>query len=471
MYKNQSKGYLKNIQTLAIVLKIADAVCIVSVLALATWVYTSTTWNNNYALLGLASAITFIAISETSALYRSWRGSPFREEFTWLLMTWTGTIAFLLLAAYATKTTADYSRVVLGIWLVGTPVAMGCWRAIVRTTLSKYRAKGYNTRTIAIFGAGETGMNVATTVAQSPWLGYRVLGFFDDRVPTPERTQINTELHGTFEDLLQLAYRKEIDAVYITLPLSAQQRIMDLTDKLADTTVSVYLVPEFFIYNLFHGQGNQWRNLGHLPTISLFDTPFLGADRLMKRFQDIILSITILAFISVPMVLIAIAVKATSAGPVLFKQRRYGIDGREIEVWKFRSMQVHQEEIVIQATKNDPRLTPIGGFLRRTSLDELPQFIHVFLGDMSIVGPRPHAVAHNEEYRPKVKGYMLRHAVKPGITGWAQINGWRGETDTLEKMNSRIEHDLWYIRNWSTWLDLKIVVLTVFRGFTGSTAY
>jgi putative colanic acid biosynthesis UDP-glucose lipid carrier transferase len=165
-------------------------------------------------------------------------------------------------------------------------------------------------------------------------------------------------------------------------------------------------------------------------------------------------------------------VKVSSPGPVLFKQRRYGIDGKEISVWKFRTMRVCEDgDHVPQATKKDPRITPLGSFLRRTSLDELPQFVNVLMGRMSIVGPRPHAVAHNELYRGQVKGYMLRHKVRPGITGWAQINGWRGETDTLDKMVNRIEHDLWYIRNWSLWLDLKIIVLTAVRGLTGMNAY
>lgn len=172
------------------------------------------------------------------------------------------------------------------------------------------------------------------------------------------------------------------------------------------------------------------------------------------------------------MVIIAAAVKFSSPGPILFRQKRYGIDGRPIEVWKFRSMQVMENDsIVVQATRNDNRVTPIGAFIRRTSLDELPQFFNVLLGDMSIVGPRPHAVAHNEQYRGQISSYMLRHKVKPGITGWAQVNGWRGETDTLDKMQKRVEHDLAYIHNWSLWWDLKIVFLTVFKGFIHKNAY
>ena len=192
----------------------------------------------------------------------------------------------------------------------------------------------------------------------------------------------------------------------------------------------------------------------------------------MKRMEDVFLSLTILGIISIPMLCIALGIKLTSRGPVLFKQDRYGMDGKKIKVWKFRSMRVMDNgEVVKQATKGDPRITPFGAFLRRTSLDELPQFFNVLQGTMSVVGPRPHAVSHNEEYRKKVAYYMLRHKMKPGITGWAQVNGWRGETDTVEKMEMRIKYDLEYIRNWSIWMDFKIVIFTLFRGFVGKNVY
>jgi putative colanic acid biosynthesis UDP-glucose lipid carrier transferase len=192
----------------------------------------------------------------------------------------------------------------------------------------------------------------------------------------------------------------------------------------------------------------------------------------LKRAEDLILGVAILAVAAIPMLLIACAVKWTSKGSILFKQRRYGLNGKVVYVWKFRTMTVSDDgETVMQAKKGDSRLTPIGAFLRRTSLDELPQFFNVLQGTMSIVGPRPHAVAHNEQYRWLIPGYMLRHKVKPGITGWAQVNGWRGETDTLEKMEKRVECDLEYMRNWSLWLDIKIVALTIFKGFYSKNAY
>ena len=211
-------------------------------------------------------------------------------------------------------------------------------------------------------------------------------------------------------------------------------------------------------------------SLVSIPAPSLHETPFYGVDGWVKRLEDLLMASLILLLI--PMLIIAAAVKLTSPGPVLFKQRRYGLNGSVVEVWKFRSMTVTEDgDRVIQAQKNDARITPLGAFLRRTSLDELPQFFNVLQGTMSVVGPRPHAVAHNEQYRGLIRGYMLRHKVKPGITGWAQISGWRGETETLDKMAMRVKHDLDYVKNWSLWLDLKIIFLTVFKGFVNKSAY
>jgi putative colanic acid biosynthesis UDP-glucose lipid carrier transferase len=214
-------------------------------------------------------------------------------------------------------------------------------------------------------------------------------------------------------------------------------------------------------------------NLGGLPIVSVFDTPMNSPlDGISKRIEDLILCAIILPLIAVPMLLIGIAIKFTSPGPVIFKQLRYGINGESIKIWKFRSMTVcENSDVIKQVTVNDARVTPLGGFLRRTSLDELPQFLNVLQGSMSVVGPRPHAVAHNEFYRKQIQGYMLRHKMKPGITGLAQVSGCRGETETIDKMEARIHYDLDYIRHWSIFLDLKIVVLTIFKGFVGDKAY
>lgn len=303
-------------------------------------------------------------------------------------------------------------------------------------------------------------------------MGLDLLGFFDDKQRDPIRladSKVRLPISGNLEQLVEQARAGQIDRVYITLPMRSEARIKWLVAQLSDTTVSVYIVPDVFVFELLHSRS---QNINGVPTISIFDSPMTGANTIIKRLEDVFLSSLILCFIAVPMLAISIAVKLSSPGPVFFRQKRYGIDGRSIEVWKFRSMRVMENGAdVVQATRGDNRITSVGAFLRRTSLDELPQFINVLLGDMSIVGPRPHAVAHNEQYRGQINSYMLRHKVKPGITGWAQVNGWRGETDTLDKMQKRVEHDLAYIHNWSLWWDLKIVFLTVFKGFIHKNAY
>ncbi|PRD35468.1 UNVERIFIED_CONTAM: wcaJ [Trichonephila clavipes] len=270
-------------------------------------------------------------------------------------------------------------------------------------------------------------------------------------------------------ELLQDARDGRYDHIYLALPLSEQACLHALITDLSDTASSVYLVPDVFTFDLLHSRTDM---IDGLPAISIYDTSFSLADQFLKRSLDIVVSLAGLLLISPILLSIAIAIKLTSPGPVFFKQTRYGLNGRPIKVWKFRSMQTMDDgPEVRQAQKNDSRLTPIGGFLRSSSLDELPQFLNVLGGSMSVVGPRPHAVAHNEMYRKLIPGYMLRHKVKPGITGWAQINGWRGETDTLEKMQKRIEFDIEYIRRWSIWLDIKIIWMTAFKGFLGENAY
>lgn len=241
--------------------------------------------------------------------------------------------------------------------------------------------------------------------------------------------------------------------------MRAEARIRTLLDELSDTTASVYIVPDFFVFELLHAR---WISMGGLPAVSVFENPLFGLDGAAKRVADISLAIGVLVVLGIPMLVIAALVKLTSPGPVFFQQRRYGLDGREIRVWKFRSMRTCDDgAIVKQATKGDARITKLGAILRKTSLDELPQFLNVLDGSMSLVGPRPHASAHNEQYRSLIRGYMLRHKVKPGITGLAQVNGCRGETETVDKMEARVRWDHQYIRSWSMWLDIKILFRTL----------
>jgi putative colanic acid biosynthesis UDP-glucose lipid carrier transferase len=274
---------------------------------------------------------------------------------------------------------------------------------------------------------------------------------------------------GTSDDLVRLCRQGSIDVVYVALPLRAEVRTAGVLNALSDTTVTVYMVADFLYYSLLRAQ---WSQVGGIPVVSLHNSPFEGVVAWVKRLEDLVIGGMIVLLALIPMAAIAVAIKVSSPGPIFFRQWRYGLCGKKIRILKFRTMNVCEDgPLVRQAAKNDSRITGIGRFLRRTSLDEFPQFFQVLTGEISLVGPRPHAVAHNEQYRSLIHGYMLRHIVKPGITGWAQVNGWRGETAELEKMEQRVRHDLEYIRNWNLLLDLKIILLTIFGNKKSRNAY
>lgn len=429
-------------------------------------------WDYSAVIAVLFALVIFHLTSDFGQLYSSWRGERIREELRKVSGTWTVSFAGVAIVDYLSPQITLLDGLGQLQWFSLVLTSLCSYRVLLRYSLYTLRRRGFNTRFVAIAGAGSLGRRLATNIACAPWMGLELAGFFDDTLHAPVSLgngNIKLPISGTLDYLVEQARAGKLDRVYITLPMRSESRIRWLVEQLSDTTASVYIVPDVFVFNLLHARA---QNIDGIPTISIFDSPMVGAAALVKRLEDIVLSSLILCLIAVPMLFIAAAIKFTSPGPVFFRQKRYGIDGRSIDVWKFRSMRVMENgATVTQATRNDSRITPLGAFLRRTSLDELPQFINVFMGDMSIVGPRPHAIAHNEEYRGQISSYMLRHKVKPGITGWAQVNGWRGETDTLEKMQKRIEFDLAYINNWSLWWDLKIVFLTLFKGFVHKNAY
>lgn len=422
-------------------------------------------------ILSAAAALTaFLILAEVVGLYRNWLGTPIQRELFTAVLVWIGTAGLLATAVLLSGYEMSLSRPELLRWLVLELSGLLGVRVVFRGIQQVLRASGIGTRNYAIVGINELGFELARNIEHSPDLGLKFVGFYDDRlqdrlpqIPTEFGSQI-----GNIDELVRLAHSGEISQIYITFPMRAEERINRVLNRLSDTTASVYVVPDFFVFELLH---SRWTQIGNLPAVSVFENPFYGVDGFVKRALDVVLGTALLIALAIPMLLIALAVKLTSRGPVIFRQNRYGQDGREIRVWKFRSMRVTENgQKIQQATLNDPRITKLGAFLRRTSLDELPQLINVIAGSMSLVGPRPHATAHNEQYRKLIPGYMLRHKVKPGITGLAQVNGWRGETDTDEKMQKRVEFDHKYIREWSPWLDIKILFQTVFTVLKGNNA-
>jgi putative colanic acid biosynthesis UDP-glucose lipid carrier transferase len=462
-------GIIKdNSNTFGIIYRLVDICVIHLAVYLSAFLY-DRPYTSEYFMLALLGALGFALIAESFGLYRSWRVSGFAEMTFYTFVSWACAGSLVVVGLFFTKMSTEYSRVVLAIWFVTGFLGLVLWRAIFKKFLHTMRLRGHNTRSIALFGLSEKGIRLANEARSRPEIGFKLDAIYDDRSIERLDAKYRSLIKGTTQDGIEAARNNEFDVIYIALPIKAQHRIQGMLEAFGDTTATVHVVPDLFMYCLMHGQMS---HLGDVQTISVYDNPMSGGIAAIKRFEDIVLSLIALTLLAIPLMLIACAIKFSSKGPVIFKQDRYGLNGRKIKVWKFRSMKVMENtEVVTQASKGDPRITKLGAFLRKTSLDELPQFINVLKGDMSVVGPRPHAVVHNETYRKLVSFYMLRHKVKPGITGWAQVNGWRGETDTTEKMKKRIEFDLEYIRNWSLWLDFKILVFTVLRSFNDKNAY
>ncbi|WP_231855165.1 undecaprenyl-phosphate glucose phosphotransferase [Candidatus Methylopumilus turicensis] len=380
-----------------------------------------------------------------------------------ILVSWLILASMLLTFALATHHLGFFDKYVMQIWLWLTPIcqiiAVFALRGIAPFIL---QIQG-PTRYAIIAGMNKQGISIAASLQNSEYNNTECLGFFDDRSADRLSVELDGEIQhpilGKITDITEYMQQHQVDIVYMSLPMENRPRIVKVLDELKDTTASIYFLPDIFLTDLIQGSVGQ---VDGIPVITLCETPFAGIDGLIKRVFDLLFSVAALILISPILLIISLGVKMSSPGPVIFKQRRYGLDGKEILVYKFRTMTVAEDgAVVVQATKQDQRITPFGRLLRKTSLDELPQFINVLQGRMSVVGPRPHAVAHNETYRKIIKGYMVRHKVRPGITGWAQVNGFRGETDTLEKMQSRIEYDIDYLRNWSAKLDIYIVLKTI----------
>ena len=376
-----------------------------------------------------------------------------------VVVNWSWVAGLLAVTALSTGYLREFPRQVLQVWLWLAPVADigGC--LLLRASAPwLLKLQGPRQRAIVV-GMNAQGMALADKLMASQLSRIEFVGFVDSRSLDRLKATPKKKLLGKLDDLADLIRSMDVNVIYLSLPMASQPRILHILDALKDTTVSIYFVPDMFVTDLIQGHSS---SVCGMPVISVCESPFRSLDGFLKRTSDIVFSLLILLLISPVLLAVAIAVRLTSPGPIIFKQRRYGLEGQEILVYKFRSMRVTEDgSNVPQAKKNDARITPLGAFLRKTSLDELPQFVNVLQGRMSIVGPRPHAVAHNELYRKLIKGYMVRHKVKPGITGWAQVNGYRGETDTLEKMQARIDYDLDYLRNWSLRLDILIILRTV----------
>ena len=391
------------------------------------------------------------------------------ELATNLLLRWAVLVAALLALGYMTKFSEDFSRRVVVTWVLVTPVLLvllslllqGVTRALLRDAAQSRRA--------VIVGCTPGSMELSRRLAAHEELGISVAGFFDDRGSDRLGCAKHAQLLGRFSDVASFVNSRNIDVIFIAIAPGQVQRVREMVDEIGDTTASIYFVPDVSGFDVLQQRAS---DILGMPVVAMCETPFHGYRGLVKRLIDVSGALFALVLLSPLLLGIAWAVKRSSPGPVLFRQRRYGLDGREIMVYKFRTMTVTENgDKVTQASRNDARVTPVGKHLRRWSLDELPQLINVLQGTMSIVGPRPHAVAHNEEYRKLIKRYMVRHKVLPGITGLAQVRGCRGETAKVEEMEARVLYDLEYMRRWSPMLDLEIMFATVYAVVRTDRAY
>ena len=458
----------------------ADMLIIMFSFVAVHWVYLDSLDFTAKRFVVLFSVLGFAyVIFAGFGLYRINRSQFLHELIVRLSIAWFVIGLLVSLVAFLSKIAVDVSRLWFTSSMILSYVLLVGVRLVTGFVLATSRMKGKDIQYVVVIGRETQAQRILRRLQDNPWTGYKVSRVFSDLTfqqrkndqphnVLPESVQsLLDEVHSYIE--LQRQANKPVVEVWVSLSLSEQAIIEQLLNRLQDASVDVCLLPDTFGMQFYSGTAS---NIADVPVVNISDVRLHGSAELFKRLFDRIVSILAIGLLMPVMLCIAVAIKLDSRGPVMFRQLRYGMDGREIEVWKFRSMSVQEEGgHVRQATRGDTRVTRVGAFLRRHSLDELPQFFNVLQGRMSIVGPRPHAVSHNEEYRKQINGYMLRHKIKPGITGWAQVNGWRGETDTLDKMEKRVRFDLEYIQNWSAWLDIKIILMTLMQGFSTKNVY
>ena len=464
---------------LSVLSRIIDIAMVALGAAIATAVHSGKlVWLDDVQSVSLAfDCLLVVVFFPALGIYQSWRGKPLydllcRVAGGWVMVEITG-----ILISFSLHRSDSLSRLWLFYWAIATIVLLIVTKVIVYSILRGLRREGFNQRAVAIVGGAPYGRFLIEQMRSRPEAGFSPLVVYDEDGPVdpyqdPDAAQAveGVPVERDFATMIQLVRDRAIRELWLALPISKEKTIHRFVMELRNDFVNIRFIPDVRSLTLF---SQPMVDLLGVPAINLAASPITDLRVLPKRVFDRLFAFGALTALAPLMLVIAAMVKLSSPGPVFFRQKRKGIDGNQFEIYKFRSMKVHAEVAgkVTQATRRDPRITAVGAFLRRTSLDELPQFINVLRGEMSVVGPRPHALEHDDIYKDLVKGYMHRYRIKPGITGWAQINGYRGETDRIEKMMGRVKLDLYYMQNWTFWLDIKIVVLTFWKGFVGSNAY
>jgi putative colanic acid biosynthesis UDP-glucose lipid carrier transferase len=464
---------------LSVLARIIDIAMVALGAAIAAAVHSGkAVWLDDMQSVSLAfGCLLVVVFFPALGIYQSWRGKPLYDLLSrvaggWLMVEVTG-----VLISFSLHRSDSLSRLWLVYWAVAAIVLLIVTKVIVYSILRGLRREGFNQRAVAIVGGAPYGRFLIEQMRGRPEAGFSPVVVFDEdgSINPYEDPDASDAIDGVpverdYQRMIELVRQRAIRELWLALPISKEKAIHRFVMDLRNDFVNIRFIPDVRSLTLFN---QPMVELLGVPAINLAASPITDLRVLPKRVFDRLFALAALTALAPLMLAIAAMVKLSSPGPVFFRQKRKGIDGNEFEIYKFRSMKVHQEEPgkITQATRRDPRITAVGAFLRRTSLDELPQFINVLRGEMSVVGPRPHALEHDDIYKDLVKGYMHRYRIKPGITGWAQINGYRGETDRIEKMMGRVKLDLYYMQHWTFWLDIKIVVLTLWKGFAGSNAY
>ena len=470
------KGFLKgHANVLNFVLRVID---LSVVLTCGVVSYYFSTAFETYTLIGVQglpehylkavlSAVVFAGLLfPMFTVYRVWRGSSTLSEIKYLTMAWIMVGLVLSVLAFFTKSGADYSRSWMGLWFASTWVFLVGSRVLLRMILCWLRSSGFNHRHVVIVGTGDQAAVVADRLRRSSWFGLEISALFGSNAEKLPAWLKKKKIITDVSELRRYVDEGGIDQVWISLPHSEEALIRKVIGALDGTLAEIRYVPDIFEYQLMH---HSLSEIAGVPVVNISYSAIDGMNKFVKSVEDYVLAAVILILASPLMALIVMGVKMSSPGPVLYRQRRVGWNGNEFTILKFRSMPIEAEKETgpVWASKVDDRATFFGSFLRKTSLDELPQLFNVLKGEMSLIGPRPERPMFVEQYKDEIPHYMKKHLVKAGVTGWAQVHGWRGNTC----LHTRIEHDLYYIENWSLWLDIKIIVMTIFRGLVHKNAY
>lgn len=463
-----SKGTLREYASaLSITARFLDVLCVFLGGLIAYFIaFGNLTLPISYRIAILIGVLLSVIVFSFSGLYRSWRGQGWFNQARILTVSLASVIIILVTIAYLTNTSLLFSRLWMGLWVICSLSMLLLFRFSLNHLLRILRASGFNRRKIIIIGAGDLGTRVARALNNASWAGIQIMGFIDDNLDIEDKEIDGIKILGSIDKLQEIVVRSEIDEVWVALPLRAERRVKDILHELRHNTAAVRFVPDIFGMHLLN---HSIVDVAGFPVLNITESPMFGLNRFVKFLEDKVIAGIILVLISPLLLIISLGVKLSSPGPVFYRQERVSWNGKPFMMMKFRSMPIDSESKTgaVWAKSGEDRATKFGAFLRRTSLDELPQFIDVLKGNMSIVGPRPERPIFVDQFKEEVPRYMKKHMMKAGITGWAQVNGWRGNTD----LHKRIEHDLYYIDNWSFWFDIKIILLTLFKGFVHKNAY